>query len=265
MTPDEARRLLERVAAGDASVDEALEALRRLEVEDLGFAQVDHHRGVRCGFPEVVFGQGKTPAQVVAVAKAVLARSGRLLVTRASARAAQALVRAIPGARREEAARCVTVVRDGAERPPVGQVLVVSGGTGDMPVAEEARVTAAITGSRVDTIYDAGVAGIHRILGRAAMLRGARCVVVVAGMEGALASVVGGLCEVPVIAVPTSVGYGASFRGIAPLLAMLNSCAAGVAVVNIDNGFGAGFLASRINRLGAGDGARPAKRTRRRR
>ncbi len=265
MTPAEARLLMERVASGVASVEEALEELRRLDVEDLGFAQVDHHRGIRCGFPEVVFGQGKTPAQIVAVARSVLARSGRLLVTRASTAAARALVRAIPGARREDAARCVTVVREGAAPPPVGQVLVVSGGTGDMPVAEEARVTAEITGSRVATIYDAGVAGIHRILSRAAMLRGANCVVVVAGMEGALASVVGGLCEVPVIAVPTSVGYGASFRGIAPLLAMLNSCAAGVAVVNIDNGFGAGFLASRINRLAAGEDPRPRRGGRRRR
>ena len=265
MTPAEARRLLQRVAAGEASVEEALAALRRLDVEDLGFAQVDHHRALRCGFPEVVFGLGKTPAQVVAVSRAVLARSGRLLVTRVSPAAAKALLRAIPGARHEAAARCVTVVRDPALRPPAGRVLVVSGGTGDLPVAEEARVTAEITGSRVDTIYDAGVAGIHRILGRAALLREARCVVVVAGMEGALASVVGGLCEVPVIAVPTSVGYGASFRGVAPLLAMLNSCAAGVAVVNIDNGFGAGFLASRINRSdldGAGSPPAPRKRKR---
>jgi NCAIR mutase (PurE)-related protein len=259
VTPDEARRLLERVAAGRSTVDEALEALRRLDVEDLGFAQVDHHRGLRCGFPEVVFGQGKTPAQAVAVAKSVLSRSDRLLVTRADPKTARALLRAIPGARHEEAARCVTVVRDGAKREPVGRVLVVSGGTGDLPVAEEARVTAEITGSRVETIYDAGVAGIHRILGRADHLRRASVVVVVAGMEGALASVVGGLCEVPVVAVPTSVGYGASFRGVAPLLAMLNSCAAGVAVVNIDNGFGAGFLAGRINRMiHEGGGSPPA-------
>jgi hypothetical protein len=260
VSPAEARRLLERVAAGESSVDEALGALRRLDVEDLGFAQVDHHRGLRCGFPEVVFGQGKTPAQAVAVAKAILSRSDRLLVTRASPETARALLRAIPGARHEETARCVTVLRDGARPAAEGRVLVVSGGTGDLPVAEEARVTAEITGSRVETVYDAGVAGIHRILSRADLLRRARCVVVVAGMEGALASVVGGLCEVPVIAVPTSVGYGASFQGIAPLLAMLNSCAAGVAVVNIDNGFGAGFLASRINRMVPdGGGSPPAK------
>jgi NCAIR mutase (PurE)-related protein len=190
-----------------------------------------------------VFGERKTPAQIVRIAESLLARSKRLLVTRVSPEAAAALLASIPDARHEAEARCVTVVRDPRALRPSGRVLVVSGGTGDLPVAEEAR------GSRVETIYDAGVAGIHRILSRAALLREARCVVVVAGMEGALASVVGGLCEVPVIAVPTSVGYGASFRGIAPLLAMLNSCAAGVAVVNIDNGFGAGFLASRINRM----------------
>jgi len=237
------------VAAGKTTVEAAVAALSRLEVEDLGFAKVDHHRSLRCGFPEVVFGERKTPAQVVRIARSLLERSDRLLVTRVSEEAAGALLTAIPDARREESARCVTVVRDPRALRPVGRVLVVSGGTGDQPVAEEARVTAEITGSRVETLYDAGVAGIHRILSRAALLREARCVVVVAGMEGALASVVGGLCEVPVIAVPTSVGYGASFRGIAPLLAMLNSCAAGVAVVNIDNGFGAGFLASRINRM----------------
>lgn len=166
--------------------------------------------------------------------------------------AAAALLEAFPDARHEERARCVSVVRDPAPREPAGGVLVVSAGTSDLPVAEEARVTAEATGSRVRTLYDAGVAGIHRLLSRTAMLREANCVVVVAGMEGALASVVGGLCPVPVIAVPTSVGYGASFGGIAPLLAMLNSCAAGVAVVNIDNGFGAGYLASRINRMAAG-------------
>ena len=249
MTPADTRRLLRRVAAGKTTVEEALASLSRLEVEDLGFAKVDHHRTLRCGFPEVVFGERKTPAQIVRIAESLLARSKRLLVTRVSPEAAAALLASIPDARHEEEARCVTVVRDPRELRPSGRVLVVSGGTGDLPVAEEARVTAAITGSRVETIYDAGVAGIHRILSRAALLREARCVVVVAGMEGALTSVVGGLCDVPVIAVPTSVGYGASFRGIAPLLAMLNSCAAGVAVVNIDNGFGAGFLASRINRM----------------
>ena len=267
MTPGETRRLLEKVAARVVPVEEALAAFRRLEAEDLGFAKVDHHRSIRCGFPEVVFGMGKSPEEIVAIARAVLAEAGRLLVTRASPEAAAALRRALPDARWEERARCVTVIRDGDSRPPQGRVLVVSGGTGDLPVAEEARVTAEITGSLVETVYDAGVAGIHRILAWTEALRGANCVVVVAGMEGALASVVGGLCEAPVIAVPTSVGYGASFGGLAPLLAMLNSCAAGVAVVNIDNGFGAGFLASRINRLAvegrapdAGGGRRAGRR-----
>ena len=259
MTPGETRRLFERVAAREVPVEKAVAALQRLEVEDLGFAQVDHHRSIRCGFPEVVLGMGKSPEEIVAIARAVLAGAGRLLVTRASPEAAAALRRAFPDARWEERARCVTVIRDVDSRPPQGRVLVVSGGTGDLPVAEEARVTAEITGSLVETVYDAGVAGIHRILARTEALRGANCVVVVAGMEGALASVVGGLCEAPVIAVPTSVGYGASFGGIAPLLAMLNSCAAGVAVVNIDNGFGAGFLASRINRSIAGGGSPPGK------
>jgi hypothetical protein len=259
VTPAEARRLLERVADGTVPVEEALRALRRLEVEDLGFARVDHHRAMRCGFPEVIFGQGKRPEEIVAIARSVLATSGRLLVTRIAPEAAAALREALPDALWVERARCLTVVRDREARPPVGRVLVVSAGTGDLPVAEEARVTAEITGSAVETIYDAGVAGIHRILGRAEALRGANCVVVVAGMEGALASVVGGLCEAPVVAVPTSVGYGASFGGIAPLLAMLNSCAAGVAVVNIDNGFGAGFLASRINRLAVEGTAPPAR------
>jgi len=262
MTPAEARRLLEGVAAGRVPVEEAASRLRRLEVEDLGFARVDHHRGLRCGFPEVVLGEGKTPDDAVAIARSILDRSERLLVTRASPAMASALLRAIPDARHEERARCVVVDRSRGRTPPAGRVLVVSGGTGDLPVAEEARVTAEATGSRVETIYDAGVAGIHRILSRADRLREARCVVVVAGMEGALASVVGGLCSVPVIAVPTSVGYGASFGGIAPLLAMLNSCAAGVAVVNIDNGFGAGFLASRINLQASGRSPARARKKR---
>ncbi len=259
MTREEAKRLLQEVADGRVAVDRALDAFSGLEAQDLGFALVDHQRALRCGFPEVVLGLGKTPAEIVAIARAVLDRSDRLLVTRVAPEAASALRESFPDARWEERARCVTVVRDREPREPAGQVLVVSAGTGDLPVAEEARVTAEVTGSRVATLYDAGVAGIHRLLARTDLLREARCVVVVAGMEGALASVVGGLCSVPVIAVPTSVGYGASFGGLAPLLAMLNSCAAGVAVVNIDNGFGAGFLASRINRLSCGAESPPGK------
>jgi NCAIR mutase (PurE)-related protein len=259
VTSDEVRRLLRAVAGGKLAVDEALDRLRGLGTEDLGFARVDHHREVRCGFPEVIFGEGKTPADTVAIARSVLARSDRLLVTRVPEASARALRRAFPDARHEERARCVVVDRARPHRAPAGRVVVVTAGTSDLPVAEEARVTAEATGSLVETIHDAGVAGIHRLLGRADRLRDARCVVVVAGMEGALASVVGGLCSVPVIACPTSVGYGASFGGLAALLAMLNSCAAGVAVVNIDNGFGAGFLASRINLLSPPP---PAKRQR---
>ena len=247
MKREEARRLLEGVAAGEVPVERALEAVAGMGIEDLGFAQVDHGRGMRCGFPEVIFGQGKTPPDIVAIGRAVLERSRRLLVTRVAPEAAAALREAFPDARWEERARCVSVDRVRPPRVPLGHVLVVSAGTSDLPVAEESRVTAEVTGSRVTTLYDAGVAGIHRLLARTDLLREANCVVVVAGMEGALASVVGGLCSVPVIAVPTSVGYGASFGGIAPLLAMLNSCAAGVAVVNIDNGFGAGYLAAMLD------------------
>ncbi|MHC4820550.1 MAG: nickel pincer cofactor biosynthesis protein LarB [Planctomycetota bacterium] len=249
MSPEELRLLLNSVAAGETAADAALERLKGLAVEDLGFARVDHGREARCGHPEVLFGQGKTPSDLVAIAGAVLDRSGRVLVTRVDEEGAMALREAHPDGRWEDRARCFVVERDGAAPERVGRVLVVSAGTSDLPVAEEARITAEVTGSAVETLYDAGVAGIHRLLGSAERLHEANAVVVVAGMEGALASVVGGLCDVPVIAVPTSVGYGASFEGVAPLLAMLNSCAAGVGVVNIDNGFGAGFLASRINRL----------------
>ncbi len=247
MNAGDVRRLLDGVRDGTVAVEAALASLRRLDVEDLGFARLDHHRGLRCGLPEVVFGQGKSPEQVAAVARALADRSGRVLVTRAEPAAAAAVLEALPDARWEREARCVVLDRAPAE--PVGRVLVVAAGTADRPVAEEARVTAEAAGSLVETMHDVGVAGIHRLLAGAERLRRARCVVVVAGMEGALPSVVGGLCDVPVVAVPTSVGYGASFGGLAALLAMLNSCAAGVGVVNIDNGFGAGVLASRINRM----------------
>lgn len=262
MTREEVRRLLEGVASGSLPVDRALESLSRPGTEDLGFARVDHDRGLRCGYPEVIFGQGKTPSDILAIARAILDRSGRLLATRLAPEAAALLREAFPGGRWEERARCFTADRDPSPREPEGRVLVVSAGTSDLPVAEEARVTAEATGSRVETLHDVGVAGLHRLLARTERIREARVVVVVAGMEGALASVVGGLCAAPVVAVPTSVGYGASFGGLAALLAMLNSCAAGVAVVNIDNGFGAGFLASRINRMAPAparpEGARPA-------
>jgi len=223
--------------------------LRALPYEDLGFAKVDHHRAIRQGFPEVIFGQGKSPEQVAAIAERLAARSDRLLVTRVDPECYEAVRACLPEARYNAVARAITLNRSGSA-PSLPGVSLVCGGTADLPVAEEAAVTAELMDSVVDRIYDVGVAGIHRLLDCLSRLHEARVVVVVAGMEWALPSVVGGLVSAPVIAVPTSVGYGASFGGLAPLLAMLNSCAAGVAVVNIDNGFGAGYLAALINRLG---------------
>lgn len=243
--------LLREVERGRVKPDEALRRLRSLPTEDLGFARVDHHRALRCGFPEVIFCTGKTPAQIARIARSICEAGTPLLATRADRAAFAAIRRAVPGARYHAVARCVTAgspkagsARRGSRVAP--DVALLSAGTSDIPVAEEARVTAETLGCRVEPIYDVGVAGIHRLLGHTASLQKARAVIVVAGMEGALASVVGGLVDRPVIAVPTSIGYGASFGGIAPLLTMLNSCAAGVAVVNIDNGFGAGYLAALI-------------------
>lgn len=251
MHRDAVRDLLRRVAEGDVTPGEALHALGRLDVEEAAgaggvFARVDHHRALRCGFPEVVYGPGKTVAQVVDVAQRILARGPRLLVTRVDSAQAAALRDAIRDATHHERARAVAV--DRRPRPPVGRVVVLSAGTADEPVAEEARVTAELLGARVEARYDCGVAGLHRLLRVLPDVRAADAIVVAAGMDGALPSVVGGLVDVPVIAVPTSVGYGASFEGVAPLLTMLNACAAGVAVVNIDNGFGAGYLAAVIAR-----------------
>ena len=238
--------MLEAVAGGERDIDDAVADLRRLPYEDLGFAKLDHHRALRDWIPEVILGQGKTPDQIVAIARGLLERADRLLITRVSPDAAAAVLRAVPDAVHAEAARCITVERVPLPKQP--GVLVLCAGTADLPVAEEAAITAEIAGNAVERIYDAGVAGIHRLLDRVEDLQRARAIVVVAGMEGALPSVVGGLVSAPVIAVPTSVGYGASFGGLAALLAMLNSCAAGVAVVNIDNGFGAGYMAATINR-----------------
>jgi NCAIR mutase (PurE)-related protein len=251
---DALRELLGRVAAGDLPVAAAVEALSAPPVADLGFALVDHHRALRDGLPEVVLGTGKTPAQAAAIAAEVAARAGRVLVTRVDAAQVAALREALPGTEHDEHARLAWY--DAAPRPRAGNVTVVSAGTADIPVAEEAAITAGMLGAHVERIYDAGVAGLHRLLARLDGLRAANALVVVAGMEGALPSVVGGLVATPVIAVPTSVGYGASFGGLAALLAMLNSCATGVAVVNIDNGFGAGFLAATINRLAVEGGRR---------
>ncbi len=234
------------------SEDDVISRLIDLPFEDLEFAKVDHHRALRKGFPEVIFGQGKTPEHIASISEALLRRSDRLLVTRASEEAFDAVYERIPRACYEEMARCIVVDdRPESERKQTPGVLVVCAGTADLPVASEAVVTAEIMGCEVERVFDVGVAGLHRLLAQMPSLQRARVVVAVAGMEGALPSVVGGLVQVPVIAVPTSVGYGASFDGLAALLAMLNSCATGIGVVNIDNGFGAGYLASLINRLPA--------------
>jgi len=246
------KKLLTSLQTGRIGVDAAMDRLRTLPFEDLGFASVDHHRTLRQGFPEVIFGEGKTRAQVLAIAKGVLKRAGPLLATRLDPDVARALVRLDRRAVYHEAARAV--VMHPTRRALKGDILVVTAGTSDIPVAEEARVTAEVMGSRVETLYDVGVAGLHRVLTRHDRLRRARVLVVVAGMDGVLPSVVAGLVDRPVIAVPTSRGYGASFGGLAALLTMLNSCAAGVGVMNIDNGFGAGCLAHRINVL-ASEGA----------
>lgn len=242
------RAMLERVAAGQESIDQAVAALRTLPFEDVGFAKLDHHRNLRWGFPEVVFCPGKTTAQVADIVARLAQRSPRVLGTRATAEqfaAAQALV---PDLRYHEAARALWLERE-PDRPLKPGVVIVAAGTSDLPVAEEAALTLRLMGHEPRLVVDVGVAGLHRLLPHVPALQAAHVVVAVAGMEGALASVVGGLVACPVIAVPTSIGYGASFGGLAALLAMLNSCASGVAVVNIDNGFGAGHMAAAINDL----------------
>jgi NCAIR mutase (PurE)-related protein len=250
------RTLLEGVRGGAIGVEAALDCLRTLPYEDLGYARLDHHRALRQGFPEVVFSPGKTPEQVAHLLARLAARHGRVMATRA-APDVYATVRAeVPDAVYHERARLITVCRGQPEAKAPG-VLVVTGGTSDIPVAEEAALTAEMMGNAVERLFDVGVAGLHRLLDQSAALRRAQVIVVAAGMEGALASVVGGLVSVPVIAVPTSIGYGASFGGLAALLAMLNSCANGIAVVNIDNGFGAGYLAGMINRMLAEPGRAP--------
>jgi NCAIR mutase (PurE)-related protein len=236
------------VVTPEAAHERLLQVLRQAPFENLGFARVDHHRTIRQGFPEVVFGQGKTPAQIAAIAQRIVAAGQSLLVTRTTAEAYAAVVRVLPAAILHESARVITL--KGAEAPPgTGRIVVSAAGTADLPVAEEAAISAEIMGNVVDRVYDVGVAGLHRLLAEHERLLAARVVIVCAGMEGALPSVIGGLVDVPVIAVPTSVGYGASFGGMTALLAMLNSCASGVSVVNIDNGFGAAAIASSINHL----------------
>jgi NCAIR mutase (PurE)-related protein len=244
------RALLESVRTGAIDVEAGVRELRDLPYEDLGFAKVDHHRTLRQGFPEVIFCQGKTPEQVVRIVESMRQRGVSILATRADAEAARAVLQAIPGATYHETARVITVPADDppALREDRGIVLLCCAGTADLPVAEEAAVTAESAGARVERLYDVGVAGIHRLLVHRDALERATVIIVVAGMEGALASVVGGLVDKPVIAVPTSIGYGASFNGLAALLTMLNSCASGVVVVNIDNGFGAGYFAAMLTR-----------------
>lgn len=248
MNVDALKKLLEEVKNGRTGVDEALHALRKLPFEDLEFATLDTHRALRQGFPEVIFGQGKSVAQIKAIIKSMAGRKENVLVTRLDTKSGMPLKRAFPKADYNETARTFFVKSHPITPSGKGTVLVISAGTSDVPVAEEAAITAECMGNRVKRLYDVGVAGIHRLLHRKEELWDANVIIVVAGMEGALPSVVAGLVSRPVIAVPTSVGYGANLGGLTTLLAMLNSCASGISVVNIDNGFGAAYVASLINR-----------------
>jgi NCAIR mutase (PurE)-related protein len=244
---DEVKKLLEKVKSDRLSIDEALQQIAHLPYEDLTFARVDHHRELRLGFPEVIFGQGKTVEQISGIAERILQQSANLLISRTSEEVFAAISALAPEAEFHREAHMISVLRDRQNRGD-GKIAVISAGTSDIPIAEEAAVTASAMGNEVARIYDVGVAGIHRLFGAHEEFADARVVIVVAGMEGALPSVVGGMVNAPVIAVPTSIGYGASFGGMAALLGMLNACASNVTVVNIDNGFGAGFVASLINR-----------------
>src|SRR5437773_4726488 len=247
MQPDALRKLFAQVRAGKLSPDEAVQRLRHMPFEDLGFAKIDHHRLLRSGMPEVIFGEGKTPQQIAVIFERLARHAKNVLATRISKEQFAATKKRVSAAEYRPLARTI-IVRHDRKRYGKGIIAVVSAGTSDIPVAEEAVVTAEIMGNDAEHIYDIGVAGIHRLLANREALTRARVVIVCAGMEGALPSVVGGLVGVPVIAVPTSVGYGAAFKGLAALLGMMNSCASNVRVVNIDNGFGAGYVASLINR-----------------
>lgn len=248
MRPDSLKNLLDAVKAGKTTVDEALGSLRQLPFEDLGCANVDHHRELRQGMPEVIFGEGKSAVQIARIMSAMAENGSNILVTRISPECAMEVMPEFPVAVYHEDARCLILEQRPVEQRGKGTILVVSAGTSDIPVAAEALLTARFLGNQAEHLYDVGVAGIHRLLARRELLCSASVLIVVAGMEGALPSVVGGLVDKPVIAVPTSIGYGASFGGIAALLGMLNSCAAGVTVVNIDNGFGAACAANLINK-----------------
>jgi hypothetical protein len=240
--------LLKKVHAGDISPEEALEELKHYPYQDLSFAKVDHHRELRKGYPEIIYGLGKTPDQIAKIAREILKKGSNLLATRVDPEVFRKIRGRISGASYNALAKTVTLM----QKKPVmgkGKIVIITAGTSDIPVAEEAYATAEILGNDTERVYDVGVAGIHRLLGEYDKIKQARVIITVAGMEGALPSVVGGLVNVPVIAVPTSIGYGASFKGLAALLAMLNACPGGVAVVNIDNGFGAAYMASLINHL----------------
>ncbi len=247
MTTEDVRALLERLAKGQLTSDEVLGKIQKLPFEDLGYAKIDHHRRIRTGYPEVIYGEGKTTKQVVEIFARLADHNPNVLCTRATAATGQAVCERVPGARYHELCRLVELRRDPAA--PVGCVALAAAGTSDLPVAEEAALALEVFGSRVERLYDVGVAGLHRLFAHLDVLRRANCVIAVAGMEGALPSVVAGLVNAPVIAVPTSVGYGANFGGVTTLLAMLTSCASGISVVNIDNGFGAAYQADMINKL----------------
>jgi hypothetical protein len=248
MDQEQLRGLFEQVRDGAMDIDAAMVRMRHMPFEDLGFAKIDHHRALRHGIPEVVFAKGKTPDQVVAIAGKLLENARNVLITRADRECAAAVTASLAGAEHAPLSGAIRFWRDRTVHGK-GRIAIVCAGTSDMPVAEEAQITAEVMGNEVETIFDIGVAGIHRLMSNRERLTEARVIVVCAGMEGALPSAVGGLVSCPVIAVPTSVGYGASFHGLAALLGMLNSCASNVTVVNIDNGFGAGYSASLINRL----------------
>ncbi len=249
MNRQKLKLLLKDVKSGKVSIEEAVARLKSLPFEDLGHAKVDHHRSLRKGFPEVIWGEGKTAEQILSIMKGMMEKGQNILITRLEEEKAKAIRKVFSKSRYYPLSRVLIYHTHPVEMEGKGTILVITAGTTDIPVAEEAVLTAEVMGNRVETLYDVGVAGIHRLLSQKKRLDEARVLIVVAGMEGALPSVVGGLVDKPVIAVPTSVGYGASFGGIAALLAMLNSCASGVAVMNINNGFGAGYIASLINRL----------------
>lgn len=245
---EQLEKLLVQVQKGERSPKDALKILKDFPYEDLNFAKIDHHRELRRGLPEIVFGAGKTDAQILKIAKAILKKGSNLLITRVDPRIYKKIKQQIPKARYNSLAKAVYLKQKNPP-PGKGRIVIITAGTSDIPVAEEAAVTCEILGNKIDKIYDVGVAGLHRLFGELDTIKNARVIITAAGMEGALPSVIAGITEIPIIAVPTSVGYGTSFKGLAALLAMLNSCPGGLAVVNIDNGFGAAYMASLINHL----------------